>query len=1129
MGTKLEAMLYLTVAISTVLILSNELTAETQVASVADRRLKAAFYGLIDAILIDSAAVQINALQNFIRSHPGFERAYLKLLERYIIYNQKAEATAYFQELTATSAFRRNSHWMLAKLFILQQDTSAALNAFHQALHAGPTSVALLKDFAEYLHQLKRNERAAVLSQVRLEAEVSKLITALFDFFNLHDEQAIRLFREISDASSFDDALIFDTWGRCYFRLYRYGEADSIWYLGLERSRLAGDLELEGRFLCNLGLLSARARDQYDRALSYCDSANTIANRLDDHYLKQLVMGYSAYVFTSLGNYAEAIKRYQEAIKLAKQLGLGNDLATWYHRCAQVFSYSRKYQEALQAYDQCEAHSRMANNEELLFLVGYGKGELYFYLRQNALARKTFQDAYDLTRRRRWSNQRYYGYACMKLADLMISEGQYERAIEIYRKFINSQQWKGDLVDCAYWIGRLAEAYKQGGHPSLAQAAYMRAYETAKQAEAKQYMFWYLVKAAQIELNEGDITGAIQKCTSASEIDTSKNNKELWAELYLTLGNAYKKAANLSKAISFYLRAADAIEGTRQDIAIDELRVGYFSTWHDVYRSLVQCFLDRYLKNGSRADLDSLFYYKEMTLSRALQDMRLRDGTAANQRNKNDFEKEYQKTCEQLRMMQRRIRQEAEKPLRADEWNQLFSQLNAARYSLVAQRLQTVARNSFSRPSRPSPIHFGSNVVKDLQLAGLGLMLYHISAEGSFVLVVANEEVHVVRLQVTPPSLAAALDSLIAPFHLVPENITAPLPFRASIAHRLYQLLIEPAEVALKLPPKLLIVPDLVLMNLPFEMLLVAAPDKPEYTRSDFPSYAEYFLLNRYTIVYSPSTALLQERGSPISRNPNILVLADPFGRTLAPQQTQFRSRTGWSFDALPFSEVEAQRIVEAYPATKVYTRTTAKKAVFIREAQQQDIVHIATHAFVDTTFDAFSGLVLAAGEDSTDDGMLMGYEIADLNLSCDLVTLSACETGRGKLVAGEGIIGLPRLFLGAGVKTVLMTLWKVDDKFAAELMPDFYDYFLNQRCSKAEALNKAKHLVLSKVQLENGVYYQHPFYWAAFTLYGDPGMNQDSSPYVTGAIAVLLVVLILAIYHRNARLNNKESQSILQ
>jgi CHAT domain-containing protein len=133
-------------------------------------------------------------------------------------------------------------------------------------------------------------------------------------------------------------------------------------------------------------------------------------------------------------------------------------------------------------------------------------------------------------------------------------------------------------------------------------------------------------------------------------------------------------------------------------------------------------------------------------------------------------------------------------------------------------------------------------------------------------------------------------------------------------------------------------------------------------------------------------------------------------------------------------------------------------------------------------------------------------------------VSLSACETGRGKIVAGEGILGLPRLFLGAGAKRVLMTHWKVDDKFTSELMPRFYDYFLNRKLSKAEALKEAK-LSLIRQNKQEGLNYQHPFYWAAFTLYGTPSEKLDNGISMANiVIIVVITILFSAVYFRFVR-----------
>lgn len=146
---------------------------------------------------------------------------------------------------------------------------------------------------------------------------------------------------------------------------------------------------------------------------------------------------------------------------------------------------------------------------------------------------------------------------------------------------------------------------------------------------------------------------------------------------------------------------------------------------------------------------------------------------------------------------------------------------------------------------------------------------------------------------------------------------------------------------------------------------------------------------------------------------------------------------------------------------------------------------------------------------------MLMGYEISDLNLNCDLITLSACETGRGKLMVGEGILGLPRLFLSAGAKSVMMTLWKVDDLFASQLIPEFYHEYLNNNLPKVHALAQAKRKMLNKPSPVNGIYYQHPLFWASFTLFGDPGPGHV---YLVNFKIILLLTLITAFIYLTFR-----------
>lgn len=283
-----------------------------------------------------------------------------------------------------------------------------------------------------------------------------------------------------------------------------------------------------------------------------------------------------------------------------------------------------------------------------------------------------------------------------------------------------------------------------------------------------------------------------------------------------------------------------------------------------------------------------------------------------------------------------------------------------------------------------------------------------------------------------------------------------------------------------------------------------------EYTMMDAATYSDDFLVQRYSIGYVPNASFLVDADFGAASK-NVLVFADPFDEApLMDAQLVASLRTGWSFDPLIYSSIEASGIKEVHAKTAIFLGEKATKEALFREAPRYDIVHFATHAFVDTTHDTFSGLVLSTSDDKEDDGILMGYEIADMDLQADLVTLSACETGRGKVMPGEGVLGLPRLFIGAGANTVLMTHWKVDDKFAADLMVDFYDHYLRQGLPKARALAEAKRGILNSSRKPGEVNYHHPFYWASFAMYGEPGFAKQSPLTIR-----LIVIILLLTYVR--------------
>ena len=127
------------------------------------------------------------------------------------------------------------------------------------------------------------------------------------------------------------------------------------------------------------------------------------------------------------------------------------------------------------------------------------------------------------------------------------------------------------------------------------------------------------------------------------------------------------------------------------------------------------------------------------------------------------------------------------------------------------------------------------------------------------------------------------------------------------------------------------------------------------------------------------------------------------------------------------------------------------------------------------------SAVVLSLDEEGGEDGFLQMREIFNLNLDADLVVLSGCETGRGKLLKGEGLVGLSRAFLAAGARSLVVSLWRVNDRSTSLLMEAFY-LNLKEGLGKAEALHQAK---LALMKVEEGRY-AHPYYWAPFILIGD-------------------------------------------
>jgi CHAT domain-containing protein len=182
------------------------------------------------------------------------------------------------------------------------------------------------------------------------------------------------------------------------------------------------------------------------------------------------------------------------------------------------------------------------------------------------------------------------------------------------------------------------------------------------------------------------------------------------------------------------------------------------------------------------------------------------------------------------------------------------------------------------------------------------------------------------------------------------------------------------------------------------------------------------------------------------------------------------------TFRRLPFTRSEADAIVSlaaGAPVLEALDFEASRARATSGELADYRIVHFATHGVLDAEHPERSGIALS-------DGFLRAGEIDRLDLPADLVVLSACETALGREIRGEGLVGLPRAFLHAGARRVLVSLWPVEDRATAELMRRFYREMLEKGRPPAAALRAAQ----DSLRREPG--WEAPYFWAGFVLQGD-------------------------------------------
>lgn len=719
--------------------------------------------------------------------------------------------------------------------------------------------------------------------------------------------------------------------------------------------------------------------------------------------------------------------------------------------------------------------------------------------------------------------------AYREASGLARSSGQLQKAVSYGHKALEAAERSGQPAAQTRAIGRLALAYMQLGQDAKAKELWEKGIEIAKNIDVRQIQGAQMHRGlGQIQLRQGEIQKSTENLSRALDLvevglienrqrpmspdpkamrEIEHNVEEVRVGILVDLGNSYRRAgktkeaiesfekgilvikesgvksaveANLDmtlgllylnqkefarslthlnrslemaeqfraapfiyqassalgelhlqtekpqEAIAHFKRAIESIESTRALLQSEEFRSSYFEDKRATYTGLILAYLRT--KNFAEA-----FNYSERARSRAFLDILgskvelSRSGTLL------EHERALQARISVLQaMMAGQDRGSAETP-------QLRKELTEAQQDYSAF-LAKVRQENSEQAALMNVEPLNLKQVQDLLDPGVTMLEFFVTRGAVWLWVIERDRLRFVNLPISRVDLVANVTGLRDTIFQFTEKDR----FNA-LSQELYKLLIEPALPHVR-GKELLIVPHDVLHYLPYQSL-VSSQGK--------------YLIQDYPIYYLSSASLMQfTREKRRASRESALALGNP---NLGDESYNLR-----------FAEREAREISQLYPKSTVFVKDQATKSKALTLSGNHDIVHFAVHAQFDEDDPMGSALLLA--KDANDDGRLKVSEIFSMNLKADMVVLSACETGLGKVSNGDEIVGMTRAFIYAGTPSVVTTLWKVNDRSSYELMREFYANLKSMK--KSEALRQAQLTAMKE--------FPEPFFWAAYQLTGE-------------------------------------------
>ncbi|MCB0529251.1 MAG: CHAT domain-containing protein [Saprospiraceae bacterium] len=844
----------------------------------------------------------------------------------------------------------------------------------------------------------------------------------------------------------------------------------------------------------------------YERALDYGLKEIAFYEKRGEKTTFAVACNNIGYTYRSRGDYDRALEYTQTALQIFKSDPDADpsDLAWTYGNLSKIWyrkkDFQRSFAYASKALDILERHFPGDKPDDFV---------------------STYNDlSNSLTELQQYDKALDY----LKKALAVFQTNHLADGIEItWHNLGHIYRMMGRYKESKRYMNMALERYGQG-HPNLGKAYRHMGYIAFHEADLAGALQW--LQKALLALTDSfpyqDVLAnpAVQRVNAYQDFLLTLRDK---GEVLKAMADKESDQKYLEASLATYDIAAGLLDSMRS-----EYQEGSQQFWNQEARPImenaIEVALSLYSGTGENRYLEEAFRYTEKSKALLLAEA-LRESAAKQQAGIPDELLQEEKKLKiniafykkQVFREQQRSRPDTSKILL---WQKEILQ-NRRSYESLLSKLEYAYPEYFNIKYQNSTITMAA--VQGALPAGTGLLEYFKGDSNIFAFYIDQNHLRGVRLK--PDSnftghLERLLDCL-RDRNTVSEqgrSAAAVAAFEAD-ASALYRMLV--AQACEAPPGQLIVIPDGRLSYLPFELLLT------DSTAADDNSYAGLpYLLRRSSLRYEYSAVLAMQGDNAPQGGGAFAGYAPVYGGVwsatdLRGDRTNCQEATPEDFASLRNNQQEVQQIA-GIMGGRSYLGAAATENHFKQHARDARILHLAMHGFLNDCDPLYSGLVFSNiadtisqnGNDEEEDGFLHAYEIYNMRLRAELAVLSACNTGRGQLAKGEGVISLARAFKYAGCANILMSLWQADDQATAQIMQDFYRY-LKQGMGKDAAIRQAKLDYLDSNRRN------HPFYWGAFVLIGDDlPLNSSRFPWFYFSIGAGLVVLIVivAIWRRRAK-----------